>query len=422
MATILIISKQGDGTPVALRLAAEGHTVKMYLEDPQVKHTLDGYENPGKVDSPHRSLAQYDLVLSDMVGSGALCDDLRRKGKLVLGGSSFADKLELDRSYGEKVARSLTQVKLPNSELVRTSKALLECLKEKKAKVVKPFNNKSSSLTLVSNDKHNRTVSSIAKKQINELLPCLVEDKVEGVEISTEGWFNGEKWVLPFNHTIEQKRFMEGDKGSNVGCMGNVVWLTNGDRLTSKVLGPLVPLLKKMNYVGPLDVNCIVSDSNVYFLEYTARFGYEAIQTLSELLEGSLYDFLYRIASGKAGEVKGDSKQVAMGVRLSFPPYPVKHELDKLRGVQCLDIPNEARKHVWLADVMKLDGQEVLAGADGVIGCVTAKGVNVKECQRQVYSLIKRIIICADVQYRSDIGSSVEDDKKRLMKWEWLNS
>jgi phosphoribosylamine--glycine ligase len=242
---------------------------------------------------------------------------------------------------------------------------------------------------------------------------------VKGIEISTEGWFNGKDWIRPFNHTFEKKRLMASDRGPNTGCMGNVVWPTNGDKLTAQVVEPLAPLLEKVGYVGPIDVNCIVDDTDAYFLEFTPRFGYEAIQAWGELLQEKLFDFLYGVASGQPIEVPYHDES-SIAIRLSVSPYPNKEDIEKWKGVQVLDIPKEARKHIWLADVMKPDGIEVLAGVDGVVGCVTARGQSVRECQRRAYRTVKNICIHQDVQYRTDIGDGAEQDKEKLKEWGWL--
>lgn len=421
MASVLILSKHGDAVPVALKLVQEGHIVKIWFKEQKARPSLEGYRNPSKIGDPRKMLEQYDLVLSDMAGMGELCDELKEKGKLVLGGGVFNDKLELDREYGEKVAKNLLKVKIPETKSCDTVEELLAYLeKATNAQVVKPSGNKASTLVLVSNDKQNRALLSFVKTRGKEVVPCIVQERVEGIEISTEGWFNGKEWVKPFNHTMEKKRFMEGDKGPNIGCAGNVVWPTEVDKLVESTLMPLEPLLTKVNYVGPIDVNCIVN-SEAYFLEFTPRLGYEAIQAWSELLKVSLFDYLYKVASGQTNEIAHQDEQ-AIAVRLSIPPYPSKEGIEECRGLQVLDVPNEAKKHVWLSDVMMQDNRDVLAGVDGVIGCVTARGQTVRECQRRAYRTINNIVIHQDVQYRSDIGSDVEQKVKELKGLGWLNA
>jgi len=421
MASILILSKNGDAVPIALRLVQEGHICKMWIKEPKAKSSLDGYKNPSKVQDPKKMLDQYDLVLSDMAKLGDLCDELKDKGKLVLGGGSFNDKLELDREYGQKVCKSLLKIKTPKSITLNTVEELMDYLdKSTSPQVIKPLGNAPVYLTLVSSDSENRTLKSFVKERGEELVPCLVQEQVEGIEISTEGWFNGKEWIKPFNHTFEKKRFMEEDKGPNTGCMGNVVFTTEGDKLVEQTLIPLTPLLKKVGYLGPLDVNCIVDQDKAYFLEFTPRFGYDAVQAWTELLRESLFDFLYNVATGQKKEVS-HHKEYSIAVRLSVQPYPNKEDCEELKGLQFLQIPDEAKKHVWLADVMKNKDQEnVCAGVDGVLGCITARGVSVRECKRRVYRTIQNVVIHKDVQYRKDIGDSVEQDLAKLKEQGWL--
>jgi len=421
MASILILSKNGDSVPIGLRLMQEGHIVKFHIKEPKAKPSLVGYKNPSQVQDPKRMLDQFDLVLSDMAGMGTLCDELKEKGKLVLGGGSFNDKLELDREYGLKVSKSLLKgVKEPEWISAEGLKECTEYLdKATTPQVIKPLGNAPVYLTLVSQENENRTLKSFIQERGKELTPCIIQEKIDGIEISTEGWFNGKEFVQPFNHTFEKKRFMEGDKGPNTGCMGNIVFTTEGDKLTEMLLIPLTPLLKKVEYIGPIDLNAIVTEKDVYFLEFTPRFGYDAIQALSELLKTSLFDFLYGIATRQTQKTEMH-EGFAGAVRLSVQPYPNKEGAEELKGIQFLQTPDEAKRHVWLSDVMKKDDQEVCAGVDGVLGCVTARGETVRECKRRMYRTVKNIVIHGDVQYRSDIGEGVEEEIKKLTEWGWL--
>lgn len=422
MASILIVSMDGVGVPLALRMAEDGHIVKMWIKDPKAHGLLQGYRNPSKVNDPYKMIDQYDLVLSDMVGTGTVCDNLVKKGKLVLGGGSFNDKLEMDRAYGSKVAASLTKTKQPHTTEVGTRQELIAHLDAaKKPLVIKPLNNKSTSLTLVSHDAENKMLKSVISNASDDYTPCIVQETVKGIEISTEGWFNGEEWVSPFNHTIERKRLMEGDKGALTGCMGNVVWPTQSNKLTSFAIEPLKPLLEKVEYVGPIDMNCIVTETDAYFLEFTARFGYDAIQAWAELLKYSLFDYFYGIAS-KQKDSFTYHDGYSLGVRLTVSPYPNKEDVDRWKKVKAIDVPKEALRHVWLTDVMKHKDEVLLAGGYGVIGCVTARGTTVRECQRRVYRTIKNISLTDDIQYRNDIGDTVEKDKQQLTEWGWLNA
>jgi phosphoribosylamine-glycine ligase len=422
MGAALLISKYGDGIPLAIRMAEEGSIVKVILKEPSAQPSLTGYHNPLKIQRP-LMLEQYDLILFDMVGLGQQADQLKSKGKMVIGGGVFNDKLELDRNYGQRVVkRLLPKVKLPGGKLINSQDELLKELETDQPKVIKPLNNQSPTLTLVSQDDQNRTLKTLAKR-LNNLTPCILQNKVDGIEISTEGWFNGKHFINQlFNHTIENKRFMEGDKGCQTGCMGNVVWTSdpNKDRIIQHALLPLTPLLKKVDYLGPIDINCIITENDIYFLEFTARFGYDAIQAFTELYKGKLFDMLWKLAVQNTSFNLWSDYSIA--VRLSMPPYPQDEDCSMLKGVQVLDIPQPARKHLMLSDVMLQDGTETLAGVDGVIGCVTARGQTISEARKRAYRTIDNCVIHQDVQYRRDIGLDVERKIEQLKVWGWIDA
>jgi phosphoribosylamine-glycine ligase len=242
---------------------------------------------------------------------------------------------------------------------------------------------------------------------------------IKGIKINVEGWFNGKVWARPFNYSIENDRLMEGNIGPIAGCMGNVIWPTNGDRLTADTLELLEPLLTKVNYIGPISIKCLITPEDVWFITFTPRFRYDTIQAWSELIQMPLFDYLYTIASGQREEVPYHSEE-AISVRMSLHPYPSEEGANAWTSIQVLNVPKEAKKHVWLADVKLVDGVPMMAGVDGVVGCVTARGATVREAQRRAYRTIRNITICDDVQYRKDIGDTVDEEKKMLKGWGWL--
>lgn len=423
MASILLVSQHGDGIPLALRLSQDKHLVKCTLSDKRAKLSLRGFRNPSVLPAP-KMLEQYDLILFDMVGLGNTADAMRKQGRTVLGSSTVTDSLELDRSYGEKVASQLTQLDIPDSVVIQKKKECQEYIRKASTpQVIKPLGNQSPSLTLVSKDKQNRAILSILDNCSDEVTPCLVQERIDGVEISSEGWFNGESFSPLFNHTIEHKRLMEGDIGPQTGCMGNVVWSTESDKLTERIFtDKLAKLLQRASYIGPIDANCILTEGKAYFLEWTARFGYDAIQAWLELVKPSCFDYLWKLATKQ--DITACRKDYAIAVRLTIPPYPHYDEeaLDNLKDVELLSIPEAAQSHVWLSDVSMHDKTLRCAGVDGVLGCVTARGATITEARRRAYRTVSNIILHNDIQYRKDIGAGVESAIGTLKQWGWLNA
>src|SRR5205807_5693391 len=152
----------------------------------------------------------------------------------------------------------------------------------------------------------------------------VVQVFVEGVVVSTEGLFNGSECVEGmFNHTIERKQFLNDDLGPSGGCTGNLVWACDSkDPLVTKLLTMLTDKLRKHLYRGPIDVNAVVTEDEVYALEFTPRFGYDALPTLLHALcRFDFGNFLDNLARGYSCDVQLEG-DFAVGVRLSIPPWP----------------------------------------------------------------------------------------------------
>ena len=422
MATVLVVS-EGSGISSALKLADEGHVVRVHLTSKEQKDTLKGLRNPSLIGTVPKNLDPFDVILFDGYGNGVLAERFKEKDKPVIGSGSFNDKLELDREYGTKVVETLLKdLALPKSKTCKTAEEAISYLKEvKKPQVLKPFGNQPTYLTPVSETADNEVLVQMVKVLgQGTLLPCLIQEKVTGVEVSTEGWFDGASFSH-LNHTIERKRLLEGDKGPMLGCAGNVVWTATYDKLFEVALLPLTELLQKVDYLGPIDVNCICTKDKAYFLEFTPRFGHDALQALTELMRKPFFDYLWALQMKR--ELPPFRSEYSIAVRLTLPPHPydLKDIFKNYEGMKVFNIPVEARRHIHLYDVKFEEGEPVTAGVDGCLGCVTARGETIRECRRRVYRTIKNITQTQDVQYRLDIGEGMDKDIEKLKEWGWID-
>jgi phosphoribosylamine--glycine ligase len=249
------------------------------------------------------------------------------------------------------------------------------------------------------------------------------------VEISTEVWFNGKECVN-VNHTMEEKALMDGGIGPKTGSMGSVVW--NGKK-TSKLyiegIGKLEDTLRRVNYRGPIDLNTIVTKDKLYGLEFTCRFGYDAIFTFNELLKDSFSDILYGCATGVIKQMN-IREGFAAGVSFVILPFPTPLEDHKgvakelCRDRIILGVSNSNIKHIWFGDIYKKGKEYACSGVNGMLGVVTARwdtpGENpLREAKRRCYRTLSNLII-PDVMYRRDIGERVAKDKLQLEQWGWL--
>jgi phosphoribosylamine--glycine ligase len=104
----LFVSKELIGSALCHRLLREGCEVKLFIEQPGCKQSLDGIIE--KTDDWHKELSwvgKDGVIVFDDVGHGAEQDALRRDGYSVVGGTEKSDRLELERSYFQEVLKDL---------------------------------------------------------------------------------------------------------------------------------------------------------------------------------------------------------------------------------------------------------------------------------------------------------------------------
>lgn len=412
--SLKIFSKEGDFLSLGYRCMDETD-VLAYVEDGLYKKAYEGIIP--KADSAQGMDVQPDdVIVFDMVGSGDGADVLSQKGYNVVSGSSIADKMELERSYGAEVMEK-HGIQMPPTHTFddfKEGKKFIE--KTMKRCVFKPEGNPDVELTFVPSSPEgllamwDYLTAKLDKGTVYEL-----QEFVEGVECSTEAWFTGEHFLLPLNSTMESKRFGAHDTGQNTGCMGNTVWFW--DEPTSVFLydylfKPLEPFLKKNGYVGPLDINGIWNDQGIWALEWTARFGYDAIQAMSRLVQGSFYKFLANYKTMDHMPVRADPDLYSLTVRVCIPPYPYKKETVPV--VPILDLTPSMMDNIYLADAMlDSEGQLSTSGSDGYVLSVGEHGRDVNRLRKKVYNMVDSVCVPSKT-YRHDIGERVLKDKPEL--------
>lgn len=428
---ILFVSKEGDGLGIAQRLVLEGHNVDVYVSDDRFKSAGRGIVT--RVSEWRPAARRADLVIADCVGLGRYERDVQSLGRPSIGFSSALDTIELDRRKGMELFER-AGIKIPETHYFDK---IADALKIPTTAgwgdgwVIKANGNISTAKTAVVKDE---AFWPLAVRQLPPESSGIVQRVISGVEVSTEGWFNGSTFVKPFNHTFEDKRFLAGDLGQNTGCMGNIVVRADGNKLTRETIERTEPFLRMLGYRGPFDINTIVNENGAHALEVTSRMGYDAVEALAEGLDEPFGDFLFDIAMGTKREM-ALTADTMIAVRLSIPPWPMRRPDRDSINTPVLGIDDDTLLHLFLTDLAKDGGHYVTAGGDGVllkataIGAVTPpKPINngkrtrpdyTYEARRRVYRLLDKIKV-SNKQYRTDIGARVNGDIAQLKEWSWL--
>lgn len=401
----ILLSKDGDFLPLLYKMHEAGEEVIAYVDESDDMH--EGL-TPLANDALEIEVAPDDVIIFDMVGAGKAADQLKKKGNTVIGGGSFNDKIELDRKFGTDFMQKYGITTPPTWEFTTMDEVRKHLEEHDERFVFKPNGNLETDLTYVSSSPDDLlAVLPWIESRIPDGTEFELQQFVEGIEMSTEAWFNGEKFLLPINSTMEEKKFMAGDVGPATGCMGNVVWTWDDETsqfLYEYLFQPLEEELRKQNYLGPLDINGIWTTEGIHGLEWTSRFGYDAIQAFSRLLSKPLSQVLRDLPT--LDRLPVNSGVVGVAVRVSIPPFPSEGEVPNV-PILGADDP----EHIYLADV-KVDEELglVCAGTDGYVLAVCAEAKSHKKALATAYEVIDNLEI-PNKQYRIDIGERYSTDR-----------
>ncbi|MGH7748112.1 MAG: hypothetical protein ACREQ5_25640, partial [Candidatus Dormibacteria bacterium] len=246
---------------------------------------------------------------------------------------------------------------------------------------------------------------------------------IEGVALSTAAWFNGEKFLTPIEGTIEHKKFLNDDLGPATGCSLNVVWFYEDYPEIAKELHfkALESFLRASRAIpGLYDINSLVGkDGNVYFLEFTPRFGYDSEPSAQQLLLMDLGDFWYYLTAGMLPESPFDTSRTAYSVRLTVPPYPTEEGL-KLEGkgssvgTGILGISSLWEKNFVAYGIRESKQGLEVATPSGLVGLGIATGISIKEQHEEVMKYLKSTLQIPNIQYRTDGFDTITKDLEFL--------
>lgn len=420
-----IHSMCGDGLGLAQWLQdIDGHEVYYYCKEAHFRECGKGLVT--FVDSVEAGLKKSpEAVIFDMSGAGALADSLGAQGYPVLGGGKFNDLIEHDRSYGMALCKQVG-ITVPEYKVFKKSelaKAISFVEESGKAYVLKPDNNLALELTYVAKDSED-LVKYLRWCEEQGLLKgdFLLQEKVEGVEVSTEVWFSHGRPLNGPNGTMEVKKFMTGNLGPATGCEASIVWpyQSLATPIVTATIAKLYPILAKIKYTGPLDINSIVTeDGTVYFLEFTPRFGYSAFYALIEMMPSNLGEFLAEVANGASTEVVMD-KSFGMALTLSIPPYPLdsgkewnRKAFEITANRRLVGIPEG---YFFPYDVKREKNELRTAGILGLVGYLAYNGSSLQEVNEIMCAQLEKIEV-PDLQYRIDGIERAEEDLPKLKEY-----
>lgn len=418
----LFVSLSGLISDIAWQVVKEGHEVKYCIDDEKERDIGDGFVP--KIDNWENEIDWADvIVFDDTLGQGAKAQELRAKGKLVVGGTPYTDRLEDDRSFGQEELKKAGVSILPYRDFDNFDEAIIYVTANPDRYVIKPAGNIKRRLFVGEEDDGQdvvRVLEAYKKSFPDEIKVFQLQRRVTGVEVAVGAFFNGKEFIYPINVNFENKKLFPGNIGPSTGEMGTVMFWSGPNRLFNSTLKKMEPRLADERYVGYIDLNCIVNGNGIYPLEFTSRFGYPTISIQQEGMITPIGQFFTDLAAGLDPKLRVKSG-FQIGVRIVVSPFPFDDDatfLSVSKNAAILfkkGIPEE----VHIEDVKQINGQWYVAGTSGVVLIVCGLGPTMRQAQAQAYSRIRNIMI-PDMYYRDDIGERWFEDHDRLHTWGYL--
>ncbi len=420
----LFVSWESLSGDLAWQIKKEGHEVRAYVKAECDQDVYDGFLD--KVSDYKQFIDWADVVVFDDVGFGEEADELRKKGKLVVGGSSYTDKLEEDREFGQSEMKRVGMLTLPHWDFSSHESALRFIEENPGRYVYKPsgfMGSDSKGLLFLGKDEDGKDIHEIIRSNQKVLGKKVKQFQLQkfaqGVEVAVGAFFNGNDFIYPININFEHKKLFPGDIGPFTGEMGTLVYWSGSNPIFRTTLEKMREDIKKSGYVGYIDINCIANARGIYPLEFTCRFGYPILSIQIEGITSEWGDFLIRIAKGENYDLK-IKRGFQIGVVCAVPPFPY-YDNSEMEIYKDLSIifkkPNLDGVH--LGDVKLIDDNWRIAGESGYALVVTGAGATVEDSRKQVYGRIENILL-QNMFYRTDIGLGWHEDSDKLQTWGYL--
>lgn len=418
---MLFVSRWGETLDIALASQNEGNQVKLFIEDKPSREI--GYGFVPKATDWKKHIEWADCIVFDYTGYGAECERLRASGKMVFGGSTYTDRLELDRNFGQAELRRHKIKTLASKDFDSFSDAIAYIEANPNAYVLKPSGETQElkQLLFVGHDDRGldviRMLYAYEKSWGDRFGTFQLQHKVKGVEVSIGAYFNGTQFLKPVNITFEHKKLFPKELGVSTGEMGTSMFWTADSPLFQRTLQHFEATLAQQGFRGHIDLNCIVNGNGVYPLEFTSRFGYPQVSIQRAGLLNSFSGLLLGVADGTKTQIQV-KKGFQVGAYIVVPPFPYddKKTFELFSKDAVVVFKKDQMEGVHPMHVKKVNDQWLITGNTGIAVLVTGTGITMRDAQRNMYNRIQNVIV-NNGYYRTDIGDRWLEDSDKLWSW-----
>jgi len=419
----LFVSSDGRSGDLAWKILKEGHNIKYFIKDPSEKEIYNGFFP--NVNDWRKEIHWADIIIFDDVIWGEKAKPLRKKGKLIIGGTPYTDRLENDRAFGQEELKKKGIKIIPHKDFNTFDDAVAFVQENPGRYVLKPSGKAqyNKSLLFVGNEESGKDLIQVLrdykKAWSKKITKFQLQKRIAGVEIAVGAFFDGKNFIYPININFEHKKLFPGELGPSTGEMGTSMFWSNSNKLFNKTLKKFESKFAEENYVGYVDINCIVNGNGIYPLEWTTRFGFPTMCIQQESITTPISEFLYGLASGANQKLKVKNG-FHVGVQIVVPPFPFndKKTFEIMSKDSVIHFKNGING-IHIGDIKEANGEWVITGRQGIALIVCGTGQTMKQAKSLAYKRISTINI-PHMYYRDDIGDRWEEDSDKLHTWGYL--
>lgn len=431
----------GSMLSIALRIKAEGYPVKVWISEKakksgknQGKGLLDkdefvkDYWQVIKEKKPNEL-----IVIFDVTGLGDQADMLIKMGYHVIGDCSWADKAEFERDYGNELAEQMGLKVPPSFQFTSLSlaRAFVQSQPDDCRYIFKANGEDfaGSSKTYVSKNKQDLLeyiswLVADTKEKHYHFDGFELQEFVDGEECDWSVYWDGEKFVKgSVNVYFEKKKagdseYKKGGVGQALGCAVSTSFFVEHSPYFDKYLSKLAPTLKESGYVGQISTNTIVSkkDGQPYFLEYSPRFGYDAIFGEMDLRQDagmSIAEFFINLATKKPIKFPYGQIVVTSRIYCGTPGIDPK----EVEGRYFSFEPGYEEDY-WFLGVSKESDHYVVE--NNMVMVTTSSEATLTKATKRLYDGVIKNLNISDIYFRSQVAEGIPEKVRFLKEKGWL--
>ena len=422
---ILVVDPAASSLDWTMLCQKEGHKVKWYV-GPDEKVALVGKGIVERVSDPREWYRWADLIVfTDNTRWIREAEFWRAFGVPVIAPSLAAADWELKRAVGMNVFKRAGIKVAESKPFTSYDPAIAYVKREMRRFVSKPDADENKALSYCAKSPADM-VYMLERWKRNKTLKgdFILQEFTPGIEMAVGGWFGPGGFNRGWCENWEFKKLMNDDLGVATGEQGTVIRHTVKSKLADEVLKPLEEQLEKLDYVGYIDVNCIIGDDGTPWpLEFTMRPGWPLFNIQQAAHKGDHAEWLVQLFEGKDAR-NFEMETCLLGVVMSIPDYPYSHLTRKeVNGVPLYGLTPELADQVHPCEMMqgeapheengKLVTKPCLTAAGDYVLVATGTGETVSEAQKGAYQVLKKLSMPNSPMYRTDIGERL---KKQLPK------